>query len=281
MKAVRMQPGYGVQEAGSPGEFEVAFLAPDGTEQRLPLEQATRYPFESVIPVRSFPSFRGQRNNTGWWWTATTGSHVGFESWLERDLLIGFDFDPTVTAISSQPFWLLWHEDGRVRRHAPDFFLRHACGTGSVIDCRPADRIEPRDAAAFATTARACSQMGWRFEVLHAPDPVRTANLRWLSGYKHPRCRRDDLARTAVDLTVEPLSVLELAAALGDPVGTLPTVFHLLWHGELETNLSVPLSENSLVALRVAESSTARDVRGRGQAATGRNNDGGAHPTAG
>jgi hypothetical protein len=276
-----MQPGHGVQETGAPVRFEVVFLAPDGTKERLPLEQAARYPFERVPPVRSFPSFRGQRNNTGWWWTATTGSHVGFESWLERDLLIGFDFDPTVTGIASQPFWPLWHEDGRERRHAPDFFLRHGCGTGSVIDCRPADRIGARDEAVFAMAARACSWLGWRFEVLHAPDPVRTANLRWLSGYRHPRCGRGDLARTAVGLAADPVPVWELAATLGDPLGTLPVVFHLLWHTELETNLSVPLTENSLVAARNVVASTAHGAQGSVRAAPEGGGHGRARPAAG
>ena len=30
------------------------------------------------------------------WWTATTGSLVGYESWLERDWLMLLDFDPDV-----------------------------------------------------------------------------------------------------------------------------------------------------------------------------------------
>ncbi|MEU0490775.1 TnsA-like heteromeric transposase endonuclease subunit [Nocardiopsis sp. NPDC006139] len=261
--------------------FDVVFLTTDGTEERLPLEQADRYPFESVPPIRSFPSFRGQRNNTGRWWTATTGSHVGFESWLERDLLIGFDFDPTVTGIASQPFWLLWQQDGREHRHAPDFFLRHACGTGAVIDCRPADRIGSREESVFANTARACSQAGWRFDVLHAPDPVRTANLRWLSGYRHPRCGRGDLARAAVGLAAEPVPVGELAGALGDPIATLPVVFHLLWHTRLETNLSVPLTENSQVTVRAWAVGTACGAQGPVRGATEGGGDGRRRSAAG
>jgi hypothetical protein len=30
------------------------------------------------------------------------------------------DFDPVVTAMASQPFWLHWHDGDRERRHAPD-----------------------------------------------------------------------------------------------------------------------------------------------------------------
>jgi len=34
--------------------------------------------------------------------------HVGFESWLERDHVMLMDFDPGITGIASQPFWLHW-----------------------------------------------------------------------------------------------------------------------------------------------------------------------------
>jgi putative transposase len=34
----------------------------------------------------------------------TTGDHVGYESWLERDRLILLDFAPDVVGIVSQPF---------------------------------------------------------------------------------------------------------------------------------------------------------------------------------
>ena len=83
------------------------------------------------MPVRSFPSFRGQRNFPGWYWSATMGRRVGFESWVERGHLVALDFDPVVTAIVSQPFWLHWRTPaGKVRRHSPDFFARLAGGRG-------------------------------------------------------------------------------------------------------------------------------------------------------
>jgi hypothetical protein len=51
---------------------------------------------------------KGQRHYNGRWWTATTGTLVGYESWLERDRLVLLDFDPDVVGIASQPFWLFW-----------------------------------------------------------------------------------------------------------------------------------------------------------------------------
>ncbi|MFC9590059.1 hypothetical protein ACFTUC_09835 [Streptomyces sp. NPDC056944] len=56
-----------------------------GGLRRSVLEAVSRVRFESVLPVRRFTSYRGQRHFTGWYWAATTQSLVGFESWLERD----------------------------------------------------------------------------------------------------------------------------------------------------------------------------------------------------
>jgi hypothetical protein len=56
-----------------------------------------------------------------------------------------------------------------------------------VVDCRPADRRGPRDLAAFEAIRRACGLVGWEYRLVGAPDLIATANLRWLSGYRHPR----------------------------------------------------------------------------------------------
>lgn len=91
--------------------------------------------------MRGFGWSRGQKHFPGWWWSATTDRHVGFESWLERDHAMGLDFDREVVAFSSQPFWLYWQVGTRWRRHAPDFFARLVDGGGVVVDVRADDRI--------------------------------------------------------------------------------------------------------------------------------------------
>ena len=143
--------------------FQVGYLDGGGVERRVPLIEAGQVAFEDAPPVRSFPSYRGQRNYPGLWWSATMARHVGFESWLERDTAMLLDFDPGVVGFASQPFWLLWSgpDGSRVRSHAPDWFARLEDGLGVVIDCRPAERVRARAAAAFAATARACAEVGW------------------------------------------------------------------------------------------------------------------------
>jgi hypothetical protein len=88
-----------------------------------------------------------------------------------------------VTAVASQPFWLVWRAaGGKVRRHAPDFFARLAGGGALVVDSRPLDRIGKRDREAFAAAGAACARLGWRYAVWGSADPVPAANLRWLAG---------------------------------------------------------------------------------------------------
>jgi hypothetical protein len=158
------------------------------------------------------------------------------------------DFDPEVTAIAAQPFWLHWRDgSGRSRRHAPDLFTRMADGSAVVIDVRPDDRIEPRDAEAFGATGRACELAGWRFMRVGVPDPVRTANVAWLSRYRHQRCGSPDVARLLLKVFAEPAPLMAGAAAAGDPLAVLPVLFHLMWRHVLVADLAVRLTAETPV----------------------------------
>ncbi|MFB7651507.1 MULTISPECIES: TnsA-like heteromeric transposase endonuclease subunit [unclassified Streptomyces] len=198
-------------------------------------------PFEHALPVRAFASYRRQRNLPGLWWSATTGGHVGYESWLERDHVMLLDIDPAVVGITSQPFWLFWSAaNGRAVSHAPDYFARRDDGMAVVIDCRPADRRGPRDVAKFEATAVACAEVGWEFRLLGAPEPVVVRNVRWLAGYRHPRHWVEPAASRLREVFAEPLPLMDGAAAAGEPLAVLPVLFHLLWSHELTVTCRCP-----------------------------------------
>src|SRR5262249_52478339 len=147
------------------------------------------------MPVRRFTAHRGQRHLSGLWWSATTGGHAGFESWLERDHLRALDCARGVPGTASRPFWLHGTSGGGGRvSHAPDYFARRADGSAVVVDCRPAERRKRADMEKFGATAKACALAGWEDELRGAPDPVVTANLRWLARYPHPPPRRPGMA---------------------------------------------------------------------------------------
>src|ERR1700694_4054156 len=95
MKALVFKTRLPIAPSADDG-FEVSYVSGDGAEHRVPLEQG--------MPVRRFTSRKGQRHLSGLWWSATTGGHVGFESWLERDSLLHLDFDPSVVGNAHETF---------------------------------------------------------------------------------------------------------------------------------------------------------------------------------
>jgi len=232
--------------------FELAFLDEAGRRQSAVLPDCWGVRFEHAVPVRAFPVVREHRNYPGLWWSVTTGGHVGFESWAERDVAMMLDFDRDVTGYSSQPFWLCWHDGARTRRHAPDYFARLADGRGVVIDVRPDDLVDAAAAEVFAVTARACSQAGWEFRRTGGPAAVLAANVRWLGGYRHPRCWNPEIAEVLAGVFARPAPLAAGAAAAGDPIAVLPVLFHLLWRQLLAADLAgAVLGPGSLV--RAAE----------------------------
>jgi hypothetical protein len=200
--------------------------------------------------VRRFPSYKGQRNFPGLYFAVCMCRHVGFESWLERDQLMMLDFSARVRSFSAQPFWLLWDSGGKRRRHAPDFLVRLANGGGMVVDVRADDRIAPEDAEAFAATAVACGLVGWEYRRVGALDPVLAANVRWLAGYRHPRCLRVEHRALLLEAFTRPAPLLAGAEAVGDRIAVLPSLFHLLWTGALTADIaSAPLHGTSMVSV--------------------------------
>jgi hypothetical protein len=197
------------------------------------------YGSKTCRPVRPLRFEKGRRGFAGWWWLATTGQHVAFQSWLQRDHVMLLDRDPDVVAVSSQPFWLLWRGVDGVRRCAPPFFVRHANGSGSVLDVRMHDRVGERDLDAVDATARACALAGWDYRRVGPVDRSLAANVRWLSRYRHPRCRlRGDVATALTAAFAEPIGLFAGADRVGERLSVLPVLFHLMWRGVLSADLS-------------------------------------------
>jgi len=214
------------------------------------LVEAADRPYEEVSPVRAIPAYRGQRSLPGWWWSATTGGHVVFESWVERHHIMEFDRTPWVTGISGQPFALVWTEGSKRRSHVPDLFVRSGDGRAAVVDCRPADRADEEFYRVAGITAGVCERIGWDYVLAGEPEPVRATNLRWLAGYRRPYVRVGGIAEglLAAAVAAGPRPLIDLAESVGDPVAVLPTLFHLLWAGALSGDLARPLRDDTVVS---------------------------------
>jgi hypothetical protein len=195
--------------------------------------------FEDAQPIRRTTAFKGQSNFAGLWWCATNRRHIGFESWLERDHLIRLDFDPGVSGISSQPFRITLAGPLPQTSHVPDYFVRRTDGSVLVVDVRPDRRISEKDQSIFTATAELCATVGWEYQRLGELPGLCRANLRWIAGYRHPRCRHEATSNDALAHLRDtgPASLRDAVRALGDPVLVLPTLYHLLWTQDICTDL--------------------------------------------
>jgi hypothetical protein len=233
-----------------PGGIQLVYADDCDRQRAVSLEDAALLDFGTVKPFRKPPAYRGQRNFPGWWWSATTRSHVVYESWLERHHIIEADRDARVTGISGQPFQLTWPEGKKQMRHVPDLFSQMLEGEGVVTDCRPIDKMDKDFRHKAAVTAAACRIIGWDYRVVGEPDPVWAANLRWLSGYRHPRFGDERLEELLLTIFARPQPLAQAARQAGDPIRVRPVLFHLLWRGRLSADLGHPLGETTVVTTR-------------------------------
>lgn len=211
---------------------------------------------ERALPAREFVSWPGKRNYEGLWWSSTTRAHVGFESLLERDALLWFDWDTDAVAISSQPLAFLWPKGTPGHKsHVPDYFVRLADGDGKVVDVRSEAHQSKKALAQFALTREVCDVVGWQYEVWPALPIGMAESLRWLAGYRQDRCAPSPETHDRI------LAAFTNGSSLGEGVAqvsqfadvpaeiVLANVYHLLWDRTLTADLTRPLSMSTKVVV--------------------------------
>ena len=216
-----------------------------------PLRQVTASVVVAAAPWRTARSARGQAHYPGYYWSATTGGHVIYESRLELARLLLADFDPGVVAIAAQPFLLRAPAGGRVRRHVPDFLLVHADRAVQVVNVKPAARLaDPAVAEALAWPGEVFEARGWGHEVWTGADPVLLANVRFLAGYRRPGMPPDAVT-AAVLGEIRPGECLGMLLDRVERAWPRPlakaAVLRLMWQRRVSTDLSWPLDAGSVV----------------------------------
>jgi hypothetical protein len=200
-------------------------------------------------PVREFRSYKGRRHYSGWYWSATTSSLLAYESRLELARIMLADFDPAIARIATQPFQLITHVDGRVRRHVPDLLLQTKDGAMVVVDVKSADQLDdPAVSGVFAWTRAVLAARGWTFEAWSGSDARVLANVCFLAGYR--RAHLIDMALAAAVLNAaaaQPtIGAIEQSMRSVAPTDAVrPVVLHLLWSGALVTDLVGPLGPDT------------------------------------
>ncbi len=178
---------------------------------------------------------------------STTQSLVGYESLLERDRLWLADFDPAVSWVSSQPFWVSGRDGSVLRRHVPDFLLQPTGGF-VVVDVKPAELVnDPDVAAVMAWTGRLCEAKGWRYEVWSGADPVLLRNIRFLATARRQGVVGDAVGKVAEAARVG-MTIAQVETAAGVQLALArPASLTLLWTRRWSVDLSRPLTGSSVL----------------------------------
>lgn len=228
----------------------------DGLTQEFPLDRLRLADFRHSVPWRQVRSRHGQAHYPGSYASATTGGFVIYESRLELARLLLADFDPQVEQIYAQPFRLAARAGGRVRHHVPDFLLVSAGGTARLVNVKPAARLQdPEVTEALAWPGVLAGRLGWEYEVWSGTDAAVLENVRFLAGYRRPGAVPAAEAERAWELVRdgEHLADAELRLAGGRPRHEVrPALLALLWAGRLTTDLTRPLSGESVLRRRPA-----------------------------
>ncbi len=206
-----------------------------------------------AAPIRKPAFYKGQWSKPGWYWMASVGHHVSYESKFERSLLQEVDFQGDATMVLPQPFRLHFERSESPRRHVPDFLIAYRATRPELVDVKGARaRERALNKLTFTLTARACQDLGLDFTVYTEPEAHRQSNIAFLAGYRNPRqATLDEFAPTLVNLLVDgPLPFHRLAAALASQAGLSSAVaaaasWRAVWQRILEVPLSVPLGLDS------------------------------------
>lgn len=199
--------------------------------------------------VRRVVSFGGNCRGVT---TNKCGRLVQFESELERILVLLLERDPSVSDFASQPLTITFTaRDGRTTHYTPNFQVWYGDGRVALHEVTLVARRQahasqpPRELAAQAF----CQQRGWDY-VVHTdqtlPSGALYANLDLLSAFR--ATSHADAARVAWWHThlagrgaVSPLAILATVPSGATPGSLLNTLYHLLWHGQIQMDWHRPL----------------------------------------
>jgi hypothetical protein len=231
------------------GNIQLSFKDSAGAVHETELAMARTMDMVTGVPWRVFRWHRGQAHYSGWYWSATMGQHVVYESRLELARLLLADFDPRVVSIAAQPFHVTCRAQGRVRCHVPDFLLVDQDGLVTVVNVKPAELLsKPAVADALGWAGKVFAERGWRHEVWSGAGEVMLANVRFLAGYRYRDRVAADVVARVEDAVGKPVSLGELEAACpGECREVRSAALHLLWRGTLRADLSTLLSRATVL----------------------------------
>jgi hypothetical protein len=145
---------------------------------------------------------------------------VHWESLLERDAIMLFEFSPGVASYREQPFSTHYFFEGKMRRYTPDFEVTFQCGSVQLIEVKPYSKLENADMQQRFDAIRShFNSQGLPFAILNDRQIRRKAllkNLFTIYSYRTPSLSRGEVRLfEEILLHVSPLTFGSAVKALG------------------------------------------------------------------
>lgn len=220
------------------------------TEENQDLMVLAKFGPDELQPVRKPKSHKNHRHIPGEFWLSKLKRSVTYESRLEMVILKQLDFDPLLVGVLPQPFVLSFAADGTRYRHIPDFLAWRKDCCPLLIDVKPKKYIDKeRNKTAFEASRAACSRMGWEYAIESEPSAYFLANLNWLAGFRREPPNFNDFAEDLIERAMYPITISDLLRGFANGTLTRPTLFYLMWSQVITFNMTVMLSDSTMVCL--------------------------------
>lgn len=217
------------------------------------------------MPVRKIP--KNYLCVTGDFSSAKNGKSLGYESLLERDLMILLEFDDGIERFEEQPVKVPLAVNGRKRKpYIPDILIHYfpaASGEtrrpvlGEVKETHDLKKNKKKYAPKFDAASRYSEECGWEWRIFTEKD-IRTPyldNLKFLREYHNAEPDTAVLQKIINQLqpvrntvTVETL-LKKLCRTENDILLMAPAIWHLLAIKHISANLKKPLTMKTRLSL--------------------------------
>ncbi len=176
---------------------------------------------------------------------------IHWESQLERDMARLLEFDPAVLTYAEQPEPLLYKEDGKVRKHTPDFLVE-TNGGPIIIEVKPYDQAisEPWRSRLLRFEAEYQKQ-GIRYLVMTDQEIRREPRLsNVITLLRYQRQDVSMIERTAIlhEMSAEPIQLEELRSKLDDNQIARTHIYALIAQGHISIDINDELGPDTLLS---------------------------------
>lgn len=193
---------------------------------------------------------RSGRHIRGYFPSIKNDRMMAWESLLERDAMILFEFSSAIVSYQEQPSLERYYRGDRSYKYFPDFLIHLRNETQINIEVKPSSKMQIEEVSTrYADIASFYKRSDRHFMVLTDKEirqEPRLANLKILAA--HQRATPHQLALESLCESLREIKELEIQDA-AKALGGVADVYRLLAAGYLQCDLEKPIGLKSLVSL--------------------------------